>query len=169
MTKSITLWIVFLYSRSSATTPAINKAKHGPVDEMTHSRWILMCNIVFGTRKPTATNTSKHSTATAPSVASMPIATLSLLFNVRLNFINCSSLNDVINIRMLVPVVTLCYTVSQRLIYVDSQTGVNDSSCWERGYSTPCLYLNLALKGVQHYNHSTTILLQPGQLSIPAV
>ena len=100
MTKSITLWIVFLYSRSSATTPAINKAKHGPVDEMTHSRWILMCNIVFGTRKPTATNTSKHSTATAPSVASMPIATLSLLFNVRLNFINCSSLNDVINIRM---------------------------------------------------------------------
>ena len=61
------------------------------------------------------------------------------------------------------PVVTLCYTVDQRLIYVDSQTGVNDSSCWEGGYSTPCLYLNLALKGAQHYNHSTTILLQPGQ------
>ena len=62
------------------------------------------------------------------------------------------------------PVVTLCYTVDQRLIYVDSsQTGVNDSSCWEGGYSTPCLSLNLALKGAQHYNHSTTILLQPGQ------
>ena len=44
-----------------------------------------------------------------------------------------------------------------------SQTGVNDSSCWERGYSTPCLSLNLALKGAQRYNHSTTILLQPGQ------
>ena len=44
-----------------------------------------------------------------------------------------------------------------------SQTGVNDSSCWEGGYSTPCLSLNLALKGAQHYNHSTTILLQPGQ------
>ena len=62
------------------------------------------------------------------------------------------------------PVVTLCYTVHQRLIYVDSsQTGVNDSSCWEGGYSTPCLSLDLALKGAQHYNHSTTILLQPGQ------
>ena len=62
------------------------------------------------------------------------------------------------------PVVTLCYTVDQRLIYVDSsQTGVNDSSCWEGGYSTPCLSLNLALKGAQHYNHSITILLQPGQ------
>ena len=49
-------------------------------------------------------------------------------------------------------------------IYVDSsQTGVNDSSCWEGGYSTPCLSLNLALKGAQHYNHSTAILLQPGQ------
>ena len=44
-----------------------------------------------------------------------------------------------------------------------SQTGVNDSSCWEGGYSTPCLSLNLALKGAQHYNHSITILLQPGQ------
>ena len=62
------------------------------------------------------------------------------------------------------PVVTLCYTVDQRLIYVDSSlTGVNDSSCWEGGYSTPCLSLNLALKGAQHYNHSITILLQPGQ------
>ena len=49
-------------------------------------------------------------------------------------------------------------------IYVDSsQTGVNDSSCWEGGYSTPCLSLNLALKGAQHYNHSIAILLQPGQ------
>ena len=58
--------------------------------------------------------------------------------------------------------VTHCYP-DQRLIYVDSsQTGVNDSSCWEGGYSTPCLSLNLAFKGAQHYNHSITILLQPG-------
>ena len=62
------------------------------------------------------------------------------------------------------PVVSLCYNANQK-IYVDSssQTGVNDSSCWEGGYSTPCLSLNLALKGAQHYNHSITILLQPGQ------
>ena len=45
-----------------------------------------------------------------------------------------------------------------------SQTGVNNSSsCWEGGYSTPCLSINLALKGAQHYSHSITILLQPGQ------
>ena len=64
------------------------------------------------------------------------------------------------------PVVTLCYTVDQRLIYVDSnQTGVNDSSsCWpEGGYSTSYLSLNLALKDAQHYNHSITIVLRPGQ------
>ena len=59
------------------------------------------------------------------------------------------------------PVVTNCYP-DQR-IYVDNQTGVNNHSCWEGGYScTPCLSLNLALKGAQHYNHSITILLQPG-------
>ena len=69
-----------------------------------------------------------------------------------------------ISFLLALPVVTLCYTVDQRLIYVDSsQTGVNDSSCWEGGYSTLCLSLNLALKGAQHYNHSITILLQPGQ------
>ena len=61
------------------------------------------------------------------------------------------------------PVVTHCYS-DQWLhqIYEDNMTGVNDSSCWEGGYSTPCLSLNLALKGAQHYNYSTIILL-PGQ------
>ena len=48
-------------------------------------------------------------------------------------------------------------------IYVDDQTGVSDPSCWEGGYFTPCFSLNLALTGAQHYNHSTTIFLQPGQ------
>ena len=62
------------------------------------------------------------------------------------------------------PVVALCYP-DQWLhqIYVDSQSGVNDSSCWEGGYSTPCYSLNEALTGAQHYNHSTIIHLQPGQ------
>ena len=68
----------------------------------------------------------------------------------------------IIFILLALPVVTLSCT-NKRLIYVDSQTGINDSTCWEGGYSTPCLSLNLALKGAQHYNHSTTILLQPGQ------
>ena len=62
------------------------------------------------------------------------------------------------------PVVIQCYS-DQWLhkIYVDNMTGVDDPSCWERGYSTPCLSLNMALKGAQHYKHSITILLQPGQ------
>ena len=62
------------------------------------------------------------------------------------------------------PVVIHCYS-DQWLhkIYVDNMTGVNDPSCWEGGCSTPCLSLNMALKGAQHYKHSITILLQPGQ------
>ena len=48
-------------------------------------------------------------------------------------------------------------------IYVDNKTGVDDPSCWEGGYSTPCLSFNLALTGAQHYNHSTALFLQPGQ------
>ena len=65
-----------------------------------------------------------------------------------------------------VPVVAQCDSDQYQWlhqIYVDNTTGVNDKSCWKGGYSTPCLSLNLALKGAQHYNHSTIILLQPGQ------
>ena len=63
------------------------------------------------------------------------------------------------------PIVSYAIADQRLVMYVDSssQNGVNDSSCWEGAYSTPCLSLNLALKGAQHYNHSITILLQPGQ------
>ena len=65
---------------------------------------------------------------------------------------------------MLLPLpAVICTNQSKHQIIVDSQTGINDSSCWEGGYSTPCFSLNLALKGVQHYNHSTIVILQPGQ------
>ena len=62
------------------------------------------------------------------------------------------------------PVVALC-SPHQWLhqIYVDNKTGVGNASCWEGGYSTPCISFNLALTGAQHYNHSTAIFLQPGQ------
>ena len=50
----------------------------------------------------------------------------------------------------------------QHQIYVDSLTGANNVSCWEGGYSNPCLSLNLAFKGAQHFNHSVAIFLQPG-------
>ena len=65
---------------------------------------------------------------------------------------------------LVLPVATLCSTDRWlHHIYVDNQAGVSDPSCWEGGYSTPCFSLNLALTGAQHYNHSTTIFLQPGQ------
>ena len=70
-----------------------------------------------------------------------------------------------VHLILALPVVTLCSPdqwVQQ--IYVDNKTGVDDPSCWEGDYSTPCLSLNLALTGAQlHYNHSTIIFLQPGQ------
>ena len=70
-----------------------------------------------------------------------------------------------VHLLLALPLVTLCSPADQWLhqIYVDSQTGVNDSSCWKGSYSTPCLILDLALTGAQHYNRSTIILLQPGQ------
>ena len=69
-----------------------------------------------------------------------------------------------VHLILVLPVITLC-SPDQWLhqIYVENKTGIDDPSCWEGGYSTPCLSLNLALTGAQHYNHSTTIILQPGQ------
>ena len=74
-----------------------------------------------------------------------------------------SSAGVITILTLALPVVTLCYPDQwPHQIYVDNQTGVNNSSCWEGGYSIPCLSLNLALTGAQHYNNSTTIILQPG-------
>ena len=66
---------------------------------------------------------------------------------------------------LLWPITLAVATPNQLLhqIYVDSLSGVNNVSCWEGGYSNPCLSLNLALKGAQHFNHSVAIFLQPGQ------
>ena len=64
------------------------------------------------------------------------------------------------------PVVTLCspdQCMWLHQIYVDNKTGIDDPFCWKGGYSNPCLSFNLALIGAQHYKHSTTIFLQPGQ------
>ena len=62
------------------------------------------------------------------------------------------------------PMVSLSYP-DQWLhkIYVDNNIGINSSSCWEGGYSTPCISLNMALTGAQHYNYSTAIILQLGE------
>ena len=60
------------------------------------------------------------------------------------------------------PSATFCSTTGQKLIYVNNRT-TGTHSCLERGNFIYCFSLNLALKRAQHYNHSITILLQPGQ------
>ena len=50
----------------------------------------------------------------------------------------------------------------QHQIYVDSKNGVDNESCWDGGWLTPCAELNLALKGAQMYNLSTALFIQPG-------
>ena len=41
------------------------------------------------------------------------------------------------------------------VIYVDEDSGKNDSSCWHGGKEEPCSSLGLALEGMQHFNHTT--------------
>ena len=75
------------------------------------------------------------------------------------------TVTTLVHLILALPVITLCspdqYMLHQ--IYVDNKTGVDDPSCWEGGYSTPCFSFNLALTGAQYYKHSTTIFVQPGQ------
>ena len=54
----------------------------------------------------------------------------------------------------------------QHQIYVDSENGVDNESCWDGGWLTPCAELNLALKGAQMYNLSTALFIQPGNYSL---
>ena len=51
-------------------------------------------------------------------------------------------------------------------IYVDLDNGVDNESCWDGGWLSPCAELNLALKGAQMYNYSTTLFIQPGNYSM---
>ena len=91
----------------------------------------------------------------------MPVQVIVNLLHV---FILMMGFITVVHLILALLVVALC-SPDQWLhqIYVDNKTGVDDPSCWEGGYPTPCLSLNLALTGAQHYNHSTAIFLQPGQ------
>ena len=54
----------------------------------------------------------------------------------------------------------------QHQIYVDSENGVDNESCWDGGWLSPCAELNLALKGAQLYNLSTALFIQPGNYSL---
>ena len=51
-------------------------------------------------------------------------------------------------------------------LYVDSQTGSNDVSCWTSGNKTPCATLNFALKGIQNFTDSSVIYLYPGNYTL---
>ena len=50
----------------------------------------------------------------------------------------------------------------QPAIYVNSTSGINDTACWSGGPSTPCLTLELGLRGI-HNNRQGTLLIAPGR------
>ena len=50
---------------------------------------------------------------------------------------------------LVVVVVTGTVSGHQQIIYVDTQNGTLDSSCWDSGTVLPCANLELALEGAQ--------------------
>ena len=52
-------------------------------------------------------------------------------------------------------------------LYVSSEIGTNDVSCWTSGKQIPCATLNFALKGLHNFtNNSTVIYLHPGNYTL---
>ena len=55
----------------------------------------------------------------------------------------------------------------QPVIYVNLTSGINDTACWSSGASTPCLTLELGLRGI-HTNRQGTLLIAPGRYGLNA-
>ena len=49
-----------------------------------------------------------------------------------------------------------------QIIYVDTENGTLNSSCWEGGLDQPCSSLELANTGAQKYNSTIAVLLRYG-------
>ena len=49
-----------------------------------------------------------------------------------------------------------------QIIYVDTENGTLDSSCWEGGLDQPCSSLELANTGAQRYNSNIAVVLRYG-------
>ena len=45
-----------------------------------------------------------------------------------------------------------------QIIYVDTENGTLDSSCWEGGLDQPCGSLELANTGAQRYNSTIAVI-----------
>ena len=73
---------------------------------------------------------------------------------------------------VILPLLPFLFTLSlaasswQHEIYVDSENGVDNKSCWSGGWLSPCAGLNMALKGAQQYSLSTVLFIQPGNYSL---
>ena len=52
-----------------------------------------------------------------------------------------------------------------QIIYVDTENGTLDSSCWEGGLDRPCGNLELANTGAQRYNSNIAVVLRYGTRS----
>ena len=65
----------------------------------------------------------------------------------------------VVFLNILLSQIVLSYNWEHK-IYVSAIIGINDTTCWTSGQTTPCATINLALKGLQH--KSTVIYITPG-------
>ena len=88
-------------------------------------------------------------------------------FTIKLHSILCVTFRMLIAVKItlagaLLLAIQLSTQAWQQEIYVDPISGIYNEACWSGGYSTPCADLNLALRGVEQYNTSTAIFVQPG-------
>ena len=60
---------------------------------------------------------------------------------------------------LVVVVVTGTVSGHQQIIYVDTQNGTLDSSCWDSGTVMPCANMELALEGAQKRQSAAVVLL----------
>ena len=51
-----------------------------------------------------------------------------------------------------------------QIIYVDTENGTLNSSCWEGGLDQPCGSLELANTGAQRYNSTIAVLCRYGTI-----
>ena len=67
--------------------------------------------------------------------------------------------DNLVLLALMVVVATGTVSGHQQIIYVDTQNGTLDSSCWDSGTVMPCANLKLALEGAQKRHNAAVALL----------
>jgi len=68
-------------------------------------------------------------------------------------------LGSLVLLALVVVVSTETVSNHQQIIYVDTQNGTLDSSCWDSGTVMPCASMELALEGAQKRQSDAVVLL----------